>query len=317
MENQHSSFLKCPLCETEDTHTAIDVVPVSILRKLYKKQYNIDIGMQTLTEIRLYQCTICHLKFYYPSIAGDENFYSSLQINNCGYYQTEKEEFKHALEYILPTDKVLEIGCGCGFFAKKIKCHSYVGLEFSPMAIEKGRELGIEIYNESIKDHSLRNESNYDIVCFFQVLEHIIDVNKFLKDSLKCLKPGGRLIISVPNEDSFVGEFSNNLLNMPPHHLTRWTEKSLSKIPEIFDLKLVSIKRELVADVHLHLYCESLLQNTLRHYLGLKPKSLEPLFLYKPVNWGVKRLSRVMEKGLKNVSMRSFGHSITIICEKQ
>jgi 2-polyprenyl-3-methyl-5-hydroxy-6-metoxy-1,4-benzoquinol methylase len=316
MENQDSFFLNCPLCGNQN-HAVIDKLPVSLLRKLYKKQYSIDIKIEDLKDINLYQCANCHLKFYYPSIAGDEDFYDSLQKNNIDYYQSEKEEFIHALEYILPTDKVLEIGCGLGFFSNKIDCDSYVGLEFSSKAVEKAKQLGIKIYNQSIKEHSLINQSKYDVICLFQVLEHITDINIFLKDVLKCLKPGGRLIISVPNEDSFVGYFANNLLNMPPHHLSRWTEKTLSKIPEFFEVKLVTLKRELLADMHLQCYCECLLQNILRNYLGLEAKTLEPLFLRKPVNWLLKQLSKVLEKGLKTLHMRPFGHSVTLVYEKQ
>jgi SAM-dependent methyltransferase len=96
------------------------------------------------------------------------------------------------------------------------------------------------------------------VVCAFQVLEHVPDPRAFLASCVYCLKPGGRLILSVPAEDSFTGLVPNNCLNLPPHHLTRWSDKALLALREEFnlhDLQLIPLPLE---DIHHEHYCNSI-----------------------------------------------------------
>ena len=74
-----------------------------------------------------------------PGIVGDEKFYNALQKFQW-YYQEEKSEFKFAKEFIKPNDKVLDIGCGKGAFAKLITCKEYVGLDLSSKASEMAKK---------------------------------------------------------------------------------------------------------------------------------------------------------------------------------
>lgn len=51
-------------------------------------------------------------------------------------------------------------------------------------------------------------------------MEHISDVASFIKACILLTKPGGYIILSVPNNDAFVGA-QELPLNMPPHHVGR------------------------------------------------------------------------------------------------
>jgi hypothetical protein len=64
------------------------------------------------------------------------------------------------------------------------------------------------------------------------------------------LAPGGKLIVSVPNANSFL-KHEYNLLDIPPHHLTKWSAKSLVKIGDIFGLKVDRLACEPLADYHI------------------------------------------------------------------
>jgi 2-polyprenyl-3-methyl-5-hydroxy-6-metoxy-1,4-benzoquinol methylase len=78
-----------------------------------------------------------------------------------------------------------------------------VGLEFSRKAKEIAFSNGIIIENESIQSHSVAHPAKYDVVCAFQVLEHVSEIRSFIESSIKALKPGGLLIYSIPSADSF------------------------------------------------------------------------------------------------------------------
>jgi len=135
----------------------------------------------------------------------------------------------------------------------------------NPSAIEKARDKQLDIHNESLEAHSRLNKNKYDMLCSFQVLEHIADVHSFIEQALCCLKRNGKLIISVPNNDSFISE-TDQILNMPPHHVGLWDQKSLRSIASVFSLKLDAILVEPIQEYHI----ESFKRTVYRKVLGKK-----------------------------------------------
>ena len=73
---------------------------------------------------------------------------------------------------------------------------------------------------------------------------------------LKCLKPGGRLIIGVPNNDSYIrrNKMYNKVLNMPPHHVGLWTLDSLKSLEGILPVKLEETFYEPLVDGNVTAY---------------------------------------------------------------
>jgi SAM-dependent methyltransferase len=102
----------------------------------------------------------------------------------------------------------------------------------------------VHLLAESIGEHAQRNAGRYDVVCAFQVLEHVAAPRSFLSAAVRCLRPNGRLMVSVPGEDSFAGFAHWDILNMPPHHVTRWTDDCLRTVASLYELHLVEIVPE-------------------------------------------------------------------------
>jgi len=74
------------------------------------------------------------------------------------------------------------------------------------------------------------------------VLEHIFHVSDFIKDCLACLKPGGILILGVPNSNPFIYRHDKfHTLNLPPHHAGLWNQNSLQKLGDVFNLSIIDI----------------------------------------------------------------------------
>jgi SAM-dependent methyltransferase len=92
-----------------------------------------------------------------------------------------------------------------------------------------------------LSEYAYAYPESVDVVCSFQVLEHLCDPSGYFSSCFKVPKPGGRLLTSVPSEDSFVGSCSNNILNAPPHHLTRWTDQALRSFPSSLGFKCLEI----------------------------------------------------------------------------
>ena len=149
---------------------------------------------------------------------------------------------------------------GFGFFLKRVSEDlrvSCTGLEFNAKARATG--LFSNIRGDSIQVYAAHNPERADMVCTFQVLEHVYDVGEFLYACCAALAPGGLLVVSVPNNDSNIQHDKRNVLNMPPHHMGLWRAGSLASLVNHFPLTLEGILTEPLSDSSLPWH------TTLRH----------------------------------------------------
>jgi 2-polyprenyl-3-methyl-5-hydroxy-6-metoxy-1,4-benzoquinol methylase len=310
--------ITCPLSNSTNL-SLIEEVSTKDLNKKYQKMLGADISEEfgQTEKIGFYQCLDSDLRFFYPTITASESFYEKLQKFDW-YYLDEKEEYNYASQYIKSSHSVLEIGSGKGAFAQKIASQNYVGLEFSQTAMELAKQNKITILNQSIQQHSVDFPETYDVVCAFQVLEHISDPNSFIDTSLKCLKPGGLLIYSVPSADSFISLAKNNILNMPPHHVTWWSDKSLEYIGQKYNLKFIEVHHEKLSNLHKQWYASTLASISLYELLNISQGNLliEKRLIHKILSKLASLIGRMLTLGLKDDRILPFGHSVTGVYQK-
>lgn len=301
-----------PFCISE-TGTIIKKIDTSQIIEGYRNTYQIDVSrfFFNLPYIYLCECSITKLHYYYPfNLDGDNEFYKLLSLKDW-YYFNERWEHKVATKFIKENDFVLEIGSGAGSFLKlltKLKHVNYCGLELNTTAIELAAKDSIILNQELLSLHARQNELKYDVVCSFQVYEHVSMIHELFLDSIKVLKKNGKLIVSVPNND--VGFIKNNnssskFLNMPPHHVNLFTEESLLKIGNFYNLSLNEIILEPLQSMHVDVYLHN---KFLNFFLGstFVLSAFWKLKLHVPF--------RFLLKGYLN---KVKGHSVIVVFEKQ
>lgn len=231
---------------------------------MYRRLLRIDVAGEfgDLSSLGYHRCAGCDVGYFDPPATGSESFYRSLQAFSW-YYMDDKNEYGFAKPLVKPGDDVLEIGCGKGAFAKLIPCHSYLGLEFSNEARLLAQKAGVTVVNQSIQEHSVKNAETYDVVCSFQVLEHVSELRSFIESAVACLKPGGSLVVSTPSADSFAALVPNFILDMPPHHVTRWSDASYRFLAARFNLELVQLWHEPLQHVHRGLFAQTMLSSAI------------------------------------------------------
>ena len=161
------------------------------------------------------------------------------------YYMENKPEFDVARRHLAGAERVLEVGAGAGAFGRLLAGQgAYVGLEFNSSAVEQAVASGLDVRRESLGEHLASGPGTYDAVVTFQVMEHVPAVGQFIRECRRCLRPGGRLIVSVPSHDGFMGSELNNILDLPPHHITQWSDRTLAAVASQFDLTLVALDHD-------------------------------------------------------------------------
>lgn len=126
---------------------------------------------------------------------------------------------------------LLDVGCGTGEFPAVAAGRGWrvQGVELMPEAAEHARRVhGLDVREGLLADTDLP-ERAYDAVCALHVLEHVPDTVGFLRELAARARPGGHLMIEVPNLDSAAraarGARWAHL--RPLEHLTHFTPATL------------------------------------------------------------------------------------------
>jgi 2-polyprenyl-3-methyl-5-hydroxy-6-metoxy-1,4-benzoquinol methylase len=140
--------------------------------------------------------------------------------------------FTTALPDIVP-GRVLEVGCASGNFMESLKYQGWKveGLEFSPSAAENARKRGFKVHTGALET-APDPEVKFDLIIGWMVLEHLHDPVEALKKLRTWLKPGGWLVISIPNAGTLEFKlFKANWYALQlPNHLYHFTPKTLEKL---------------------------------------------------------------------------------------
>jgi 2-polyprenyl-3-methyl-5-hydroxy-6-metoxy-1,4-benzoquinol methylase len=125
--------------------------------------------------------------------------------------------------YIKPPARILDIGCGNGRFLNYMIKQGFdcYGVELPGKAAEmagKIQGLNLKVGRMTCQDYG---ESFFDGVCMWHVFEHLTEPKETLHIIQKILKPGGYLMMSLPNIDSVQSRlFRGKWFHLdPPKHL--------------------------------------------------------------------------------------------------
>jgi SAM-dependent methyltransferase len=98
--------------------------------------------------------------------------------------------------------RVLEVGCAGGQLGRLLKArgHHVTGVELVPEVAETARSWLDHVVTADVETDGFPFAPNsFDCVLFADVLEHLIDPWRVLREAVDVLSPSGRVIASIPN----------------------------------------------------------------------------------------------------------------------
>jgi SAM-dependent methyltransferase len=198
------------------------------------------------TILRCFQCGLLSLETFPPKGEREEAYQGS-------YYESETGlRFLGALERVLGLLKklrlrsilrrcpgpgaVLDVGCGRGDLLELFKAHGWraAGTQVSRTAAEAARRRrGVDVLVGELPDLGLEH-SSFDAVLFLHVLEHLDRPAQYLLEARALLRPGGLLVVEVPNCESpgFKLLGLRNFCLDYPNHLIFFTPSALRGLIE-------------------------------------------------------------------------------------
>lgn len=208
----------------------------------------------------VYRCNYCGLGLANPSNFNPQSYYTEEYFNGglvdgySDYLGSEyvlRAEFARTLrvlkQYCPPGGRLLEIGCAYGFFLKEAESEYEVyGLEIAEDAVNTCHHAGLlNVHQGIVDDNTLSLTGMVDAIVLLDVIEHLLDPFETLRICSKILRPGGVILITTGDFDSFVSRLSgcNWRLMTPPSHLWFFTRSSLANIANILGLDMVNFSR--------------------------------------------------------------------------
>jgi len=304
----------CPMCGSGSS-AVIGQLKRTDLRKIWIRELGIDpIEWIATPTIEYQHCVVCDLRYFDDGLAGPEEMYRELE-EIPWYYLDNKPEFDIAIRHLAGVERILEIGAGEGAFGRLISGRDdYVGLELNSSAADQAVASGLDVRRESLADHATSGPELYDAVVAFQVMEHVPGVGSFIRDCLRCIRPGGRLIMSVPSHDGFMGVELNNILDLPPHHLTQWSDRCMSEVASRFELTLVTLEHDEIAPYHRANY----LRQKYLDKMGIRRTDERPVrasLAFYSIDQVVSKIGGAWGRVRRPAGPPGFGHSVTACYE--
>ena len=223
--------MKCLLCNKDTQKVIADRLRSGERRNVYYCQV-CDIAMlddkRSEADLKKFYDTDYRKKFK-PRLNETSNPQELFDI----YSNFQEDRVNLVKRFLTKEMRLLEIGCSAGMFLFHIKKYvrEIIGIDYDSKAANfASKKCSCQVFNTDIENTTLK-EQTFDIICMFQVLEHIKDPYRFFEKYKKYLKPNGIIYVEVPNlHDVLIYAY-----NLPNHynfyfhsaHLWYFTAKSL------------------------------------------------------------------------------------------
>ena len=200
------------------------------------------------------ECETCGFKHIVPIPTVDEldcyyttKFYTG---NKADYFKHHREDlewwnmvyeerYQRFEQYLSgPGRRILDVGCGPGFFLKLGQERGWdtLGVDPAVQAADHARNLGLEIINEPLSQAHVDRLGKFDVIYMQGVMEHLPDPVAFTHLCYELLKPNGLLCTIVANDYNPFQQIIRDSFGyqpwwlVPPEHINYFSIDSLKHL---------------------------------------------------------------------------------------
>lgn len=162
--------------------------------------------MATLSGRALRQCDACRHRFLEIPTADSveviyNDHYAGFRDDPVFHRSAVRVLAEHVRPRVAPPGKLLDVGCGNGEFLAIARDAGYVvdGIDVSASAKQLCGRRGISVRVGDVRAPSqFSADERFDIITFWDVIEHLPDPHGFLARARELLRPGGYVLVKTP-----------------------------------------------------------------------------------------------------------------------
>jgi len=241
----------CPLCGSSQIHEVLTAKDYTVSKENFG----------------IWHCGSCSGRFTQnvPDGASIGKYYQSQEyishtetregLINRLYHSVRKITLRSKQNWVrsatgLKQGKLLDIGSGTGAFLHYMKTGGWevTGLEPDDTARQNAKQL-YSVEALPIEQLFSLPEQAFDAITMWHVLEHVHDLHKYLEQLRKLVKPGGAIIIAVPNYTSLDAGYYKEFWAAydVPRHLYHFSPASMESLLAQHNIKVIK-KHPMVFD---------------------------------------------------------------------
>lgn len=228
------NYQSCPGCKSARIQQAMNVKDYTVSQQVFA----------------IWECSSCTLRFTQnvPGPGEIGNYYQSADyishtdtkegLVNRLYHTVRKRTLQRKLRLItsisgLQQGSLLDIGAGTGAFLNTMHTAGWKvrGIEPDSTARTKAGELyGLLLDSPDMLGRL--PSASFDVVTLWHVLEHVHDLHEYIEQIRRVLKPGGTIVIAVPNYTSWDASHYKNYWAAydVPRHLYHFSPDAIRKL---------------------------------------------------------------------------------------
>lgn len=161
------------------------------------------------------------------------------------YHFVKKRAIKNKVKLINSYHKnkgaLLDVGCGTGDFLVEAQNQGWKATGYEPN--ESAKKLTNSKNVSTIDDLVSLSANSFDVITLWHVLEHVPNLEEYIKNLKKLLKPSGTLIVAVPNYKSYDAIYYKRhwAAYDVPRHLWHFSKKSIKRLFSDVDMNLACV----------------------------------------------------------------------------
>ena len=197
----------------------------------------------------LFACAECDLHFWEPRAMPDAQWYEQMYGGRDEKLLPLEPGHKYFLADPLAPRRgeLLDIGCGTGNFldAARMAGYEVSGTELDRNAAQFAKErVGLpDVFPLTISAFVEQYPAKkFDVVTFFEVLEHQAAPVEFIEKVKACLRPRGFAALSVPNRERWLT--GPDVLDYPPNHFLRWNSRALANLLSTHGFEVLAVREQ-------------------------------------------------------------------------
>jgi ubiquinone/menaquinone biosynthesis C-methylase UbiE len=147
-----------------------------------------------------------------------------------------------------PAEHALDLGCGDGRLTAKLRAGSVTAADVSAVALRRAERRVPEAEIVELKPDAPLPfvDSEFELVLCAETIEHVRDVQLFLSEVRRVLRPGGGLALTTPAFSRWKAlsrDFDETFDPLSPH-LRFFTRRSLTQLLDAMGFEVTSVKRK-------------------------------------------------------------------------